>query len=226
MIGGVGPESTIDYYRSIISSYRERVGDSSYPSIVINSIDVNRLLAWMGENRLSEVTEYLIEAFRVLTDAGATFGLISANTPHIVFDEVRRGCAIPLISIVEVTRDEAMRRSMKRVGIFATRFTMQAGFYQHAFAERGIEIVLPTPDEQIYLHSKYIGELLEGEFRPGTREALLQICSRMVREDGIESLILAGTELPLLFQGLASHQVPFLNTTELHVAAAVAELLK
>jgi aspartate racemase len=104
IVGGLGPESTIDYYRSIITLYQQTVPDGSYPHLIINSIDVNRGLRLVGANQLDELAQYLVEAIQTLAGAGADFAFISANTPHIVFDEVRRLSSLPLISIVEATR--------------------------------------------------------------------------------------------------------------------------
>lgn len=125
IIGGIGPESTIVYYRSIVAAYREQKRDGSYPSILINSIDLTKMLGLIGANQLSEVAEYLANEVGKIAWTGADFGLLAANTPHIVFDEIQRRSPIPLISIVEATCMEAMRLGLKRIGLFGIRFTMQ-----------------------------------------------------------------------------------------------------
>jgi len=86
IIGGIGPESTADYYRLIIARYRELNKDGSYPSIIINSVDLKRLLDWMGAGEYLKVAEYFVAEVHRLARAGADFGLLSANTAHIVFD--------------------------------------------------------------------------------------------------------------------------------------------
>jgi aspartate racemase len=101
IVGGTGPESTIDYYRSLVARYRECVDDGSYPHILINSIDLKRLLDGMAAGDFASVANYLVEAVALLAQAGADFGLLAANTPHVVFDDVRQRSTIPLISIVE-----------------------------------------------------------------------------------------------------------------------------
>src|SRR5260370_36409579 len=143
IVGGLGPESTVDYYRSIMASYRGQKPDGSYPSIVINSIDLNRMLGLIAANELSRVTEYLIDEVIRLAGAGADFGLLAANTPHVVFDEVRRQSPIPLISIVEETCAAAKAMGLQKLGIFGTRFTMQGRFYPDVFAREGIVRVVP-----------------------------------------------------------------------------------
>src|SRR5215813_9696952 len=129
IIGGVGPESTIDYYGRIIALYRERTGDGSYPQFLINSINLKKGLDFMEANNLSGMADFLVEEIDKLARAGATFGLISANTPHIVFDEVTSKSPIALISIVETACAAANARKLKRLALFGTRYTMQAAFY-------------------------------------------------------------------------------------------------
>src|SRR5436305_6343647 len=123
IIGGVGPESTIEYYRNIIALYRERQRDGSYPEFIINSVNLKKGLVFMTANNLAGMADYLLEEIGKLERAGANFGLISANTTHIVFDEVASKSPIPLISIVEATCAAAKARKFKWLALFGTRFT-------------------------------------------------------------------------------------------------------
>jgi aspartate racemase len=113
---------------------------------------------------------------------------------------------------------------LKRVGLFGTRFTMQAGFFTRVFAKAGIAVVTPEPAEREVVHEKYMDELVRGSFLDATRERLLAIAQRMRRDDGIEALILGGTELPLLFRQPPA-DLPMLDTGRLHVEAAVEQML-
>jgi aspartate racemase len=227
IIGGIGPESTIEYYRSIIDSYRELRPDGGYPSVIINSINLTKMIDWFSAGQLAEVTEYLSGEIGKLASAGADFAVLAANTPHIVFEQVRRDSPIPLLSIVRATRDAAAASGLKRLGLFATRFTMRAGFYQETFLNAGMSIVLPDEGEQEYIHDKYMNELLRNIFLPETRERLLAIARRLKSEEAIDGLILGGTELPLILRGTDAEEagVPFLDTTRIHVHAIVTQLL-
>jgi aspartate racemase len=225
MIGGLGPESTLDYYQTIIALYRERTGDGSYPQFIINSIDLKRGLAFMDAGDLAGMVDYLLQAIGTLVRAGADFGLISANTPHIVFDEVATKSAIPLISIVEATCATAKALGLKRLALFGTRYTMQASFYPNVFSREGIELLVPEPNDQDYIHDKYMNELVPGKFLSETRSGLLAIVDRMKAKSDIDGVILAGTELPLILCDPAYNEIPFLNTTRIHVEAAVDEML-
>jgi aspartate racemase len=226
MIGGLGPESTVDYYRLIIARYRARNPDGSYPSLIINSLDVAKAIHLVDSGRLSELADYLAAGVERLARAGAAFAFFSANTPHIVFDEVQRRSAISLLSIVRAACDRARVLGLKNVGLMGTRFTMQASFYPDAFQRAGIAIVRPKESEQDFIHKKYLHELLNGTFLPETRAELLGIARRMKVEDGTEAMILAGTELPLLFRDAQSTETKFLDTTEIHAEAVVDELLR
>src|SRR5256884_7241513 len=191
IIGGLGPESTMDYYGRIIALYRERTADGSYPQFIINSIDMKEGLDFMDANNLAGMAEYLLEEIGRLAQAGATFGLISANTPHIVFDEAASKSPIPLISIVEATCVAAKARKLKRLALFGTRYTMQATFYPKVFSREGIELLVPESNDQDYIHDKYMNELVPGKFLPETRAGLLAIVDRMKATSDLASVAAA-----------------------------------
>jgi aspartate racemase len=225
ILGGIGPESTVEYYRGIIAGYRQQRPDGSYPSIFINSISVSKLLGWMDAGQLSEVVDYLAEELQKLVRAGVDFGIIAANTPHIVFDDLQRHSPIPLISIVEATCAEAKKQGIRTAGLLGTRFTMHASFYPDVFRREGITVVVPGDTEQAYIHQKYVGELLANTFLPETRARVLEIIQRMREQEQIQAVILGGTELPLLLRDNTACGIPLLDTTQIHVQAVVAELL-
>src|SRR5256884_9055613 len=232
IIGGLGPESTMDYYGRIIALYRERTADGSYPQFIINSIDMKEGLDFMDANNLAGMAEYLLEEIGRLAQAGADFGLTAANTPHIVFGDVAPKSPIPLISIVEATCAAAKARKLNRLALFGTRYTMQATFYPKVFSREGIELLVPESNDQDYIHNKYMNELVPGKFLPETRAGLLAIVDRMKAtsdlasvaaatygEAAIDGVILAGTELPLILCDPDYNGIPFLNTTKIHVEA-------
>jgi aspartate racemase len=225
IVGGLGPESTIDYYQRIIALYRERITDGHYPGFVIVNVDLRKGLDFMEANDLSGMADFLLEGIGQLARAGADFGIISANTPHIVFDEVAIKSPIPLISIVEATCAAAKAQKLKRLGLFGTRYTMQAEFYPKVFKPEGVELLVPDPRDQDYLHEKYFSELVPGRFFPETRAGLLAIVDQMKRTSDIDGVILAGTELPLILSDAHHNGIPFLDTTEIHVKAAVDRML-
>jgi aspartate racemase len=223
IIGGIGPESTIEYYRLIIAAYLERIPDGSYPSMIINSIDLKKLMSMAEANARDQMAEFLGTEIQKLARAGAECGLVAANTPHMVFDEIRRQSPIPLISIVEATCAQAKAMGLKKLGLFGARFTMQARFYPDVFSREGIALAVPEEHNQAFIHHIYLNELVKGVIRPETRERLFTIADRLKEREGIQGLILGGTELSLILRDATVHDIPVLDTTRIHAKAIVAE---
>ena len=225
MIGGFGPESTLEYYRLIIDQYRQQQGEGSLPEIIIYSMDMYVLLTLVEQKRWDNVTEFLLKGVNVLNKAGADFGIISANTPHIVYDRLKNLSPIPLISIVEETSKKAKELGLQRVGLLGTSFTMRGSFFQKVFSNNNILIVVPTEEEQAFIQHKLMTEIELGQFLEETRNDLLTIIKRMVDEDLIEGVILGCTELPLILTK-DGYDIPFLNTTKIHVESAIRYCLR
>ncbi len=225
IIGGIGPESTVEYYRLIVSAYLEREGSGNYPGIIINSINMKKMLDLIGDNRFEEVTNYLVGEIQKLASAGADYAVLASNTPHIVFNEINRASPLPMISIVEATCEEAVSKGMQRVGLFGTKFTMQGGFYDQIFSDQGITVISPEDNDQDYIHDIYMGELVKGIFRDETKKELLRIANTLKEKKDIQGLILGGTELPLILKKGDAEGIEFLDTTEIHVESIMQRLL-
>jgi aspartate racemase len=222
LVGGFGPESTVDYYLRIINVW-QRDQPGSAPSMVIDSLDVDRAIQLVTHDR-SALAEYLLDSLMRLAGAGADVAAITANTPHIVFDVLAPRSPMPLISIVETCADAAARQGRRRPLLLGTRFTMEAPFYPEVFARRGIEIATPDEADRGWVHGKYLGELLKGDFRDATRDGFVALIARLKDEQKVDAVILGGTELPLLLKSDTIAGLPALDTTALHVEAIVARL--
>lgn len=220
MIGGFGPESTLDYYRLLTHQYRQLTGEGSLPEIIIYSMDIYAMLKLVEEKRWDDLTEYLLKGINTLKTAGADFGFISANTPHIVFKQLKELSPIPLISIVEETSQKTKDMGLKKVGLLGTGFTMKSNYYQEVFAKDNIFIVLPNEQEKQYIQEKLMTEIELGVFHEVTRQGLLKIIKRMLDEDSIQGVILGCTELPLILTK-DEFGIPFLNTTQIHVRSVL-----
>lgn len=222
IVGGLGPESTIDYYRRILAAWHV-VEPLSSPSIVIDSLDVRTALQ-LAEHDRPALIEYLIASLRRLAGAGVSFAAMTANTPHLVFDELQLLSPIPIVSIVEVCARHAHAQGLRRLGLLGTRFTMEGAFYRDVFARYGIVVIPPGDLDRGWIHERYVTELLRGEFRADTRLAFVALIERAQRDDHVDGVILGGTELPLLLSTPVIAGIPVLDTTALHVAAIVAFL--
>jgi aspartate racemase len=149
---------------------------------------------------------------------------MTANTAHVVFDELLPLSPLPLLSIVETCADEAQRLGLKRLGLLGTRFTMEGALYPSVFRRRGIEIVAPNEPERLQLHERYVGQLLKGDFRDDTRAGVIALITRLRDEERVDGIVLGGTELPLLLRAPTIAGLPTLDTTALHVDAIVRRL--
>lgn len=216
LVGGMGPESTIPYYRGIVYGVQERVGETFFPELSIESVNVFDVLRLCREQRYDELTEYLMRPIGNLTRSGADVIALAANTPHIVFDRLRARSAVPLASIVEATAGEAARLHMSRIGLLGTIFTMKNDFFRKPFQRRNIEIIIPSDEEAAWIDDKIASELELGIINEETRAGLQAITGRMKKEKGIEAVILGCTELPLLIDD-ATSPVPCLDTMKIHI---------
>lgn len=225
IVGGIAPGSTIEYYRLLVDTYRARTQDNSYPPILLNSINMTKMLDHINSGQLDEAVDYLSRAVKALVAAGAEIGLLASNTPHIVFDEIQARSLIPLVSIVHAACDAAKAQGLTRLGLLGTRSTMQGRFYPEAFLRANIEVLRPTSKEQDFIHDKYMNELVKGVCLPETRAALLGIIDNFKERNSLDGIILGGTELPLLFRSDSAYGLPLLDTGRIHVEAVLAKAM-
>jgi aspartate racemase len=220
ILGGIGPESTVDYYKEIIRAFVTRHPELAYPEIIVYSANMNELMDFVATKHWSALSEWLLEKIKNLHLAGAEFAAIASNTPHIVFDEINAKSPIPLLSIVEETRKRAQEMGLKNIGLMGTKLTMEAEFYKKPFIDKGMSMVVPREEEQNLIHHRLFSEIELGIIKDSTREELLQIVKRMIEEYHIDSLILGCTELPLILTE-SRYGIPFLNTSAIHCESII-----
>lgn len=220
IVGGMGPESTLDYYKLMVEHYRDGQ-DSGYPELTIDIVDLEPILRFLEAGNRTALADYVVGSIDRLVRAGCTFAALTSNTSHVVFPDVAARSPIPLVSIVEAAADHASELGLRRPALLATSFTVKAGFYQEVFGRRGLTILTPSADEQGYLHQKYMDELVHGIVRDDTRAAFVRMANRLSAEEKADGLILGGTEIPLLLRGAQGINVPIIDTTIVHVRRLV-----
>jgi aspartate racemase len=225
IVGGTGPESTIDYYRMLVAAWKLRRADGSYPRVIINSLEAGRVFKWLGEGNMESVGRDLGSALQQLGAAGCGRALIASNACHLAFDHIAPTPMIPLIHIVEAARDAALSAGYHRLALLGTRFVATAGMYPDRFARAGMEIVVPSREEQDLVHAIYVDELVAGVFSDDSRDRLVELISTLAERDSIDAVILGGTELALTLTEPTYAGIPLINTAHVHVTAAVDWLL-
>lgn len=225
LIGGIGPESTIPYYRGIVYGVQSKVGKTFFPNLTIESLNVFDVLTMCDRKEYEALINYLMVAINNLKASGADFAALSGNTPHIVFDELQKRSTIPLVSIIEAACDETKRRNISKVGLLGTIFTMDGDFFKKPFANNDIKVVTPTEEEKRFVNQKIEQELELGIVKEETLAAFLKIVQRMKDEDGIQAIVLGCTELPLLFKDIKT-PVDCLDTMQIHVQTLINMIIE
>jgi aspartate racemase len=220
IIGGIGPESTIDYYKMIIGAFHDTHTESGYPEIIIYSADLSFLMRILESGNWEKLTEWLLDKVVAVHRAGAEFAVIGSNTPHMVFEKVRSRSPIPMLSIIDETRKVAQKNGFKRFGLLGTRFAMESDLYKKPFEVNGMSVVVPERADRERIHHRLFSEIELGIIKDSTRAELLTIVKKLIDTHSIEALILGCTELPLLLDK-DEFGIPFLNTTAIHAQSIV-----
>jgi len=221
ILGGLGPEPTVEYYQYIIEYFRKKSNTDDTPEIIIYSVNLQEFLQFVENEEREKTTDWLLERIESLHKAGADFALIAAGTPHLFFEDIRKESPVPLLSIVEETAKRAQSMSLKKLLLLGTKFTMSANFFQKVFSQEDMEIVVPAKKEQDYIHSKLIDELQFGRVVESTKSRVHSIVKDIMEKESIDGVILGCTEIPLLMPEERLFGLPLLNTTKIHAESAV-----
>ena len=220
LVGGMSWESTLEYYRIINETVKERLGGFHSARIVMVSVDFAEIESLQHKGDWDRMAVMLGEAFRTVERGGAEFALLCTNTMHKVFDRIQEAVRIPLVHIVDVTGREIKGRGLGRVGLLGTRFTMEQDFYKGKLArDYGLEVLIPDEAERQVIHGILYNELCLGQIKDASRDVFKEIIRRL-QGRGAQGIILGCTEIPLIVKPEDSG-LPLFDTTALHAKAAV-----
>jgi len=228
IIGGLGPEATVDYYKEMIGFVAQKnEGESfNFPEIIVYSVNMETFIGRLRKKDYTGAADYLSGCINKLAAAGAAFAAISANTPHLLFNEIQKKVSIPLVSIVEACRKRAEQLGVKRCGLLGTEFTMNASFYADEFTRSNIEVVSPESVDVKRINELLFTEMEHGIFKESSKTEILEIVRKMIEKQNIDAVILGCTEFPILFRDNEYLGIPFLNTTRIHVDAIIEKSLE
>lgn len=225
LIGGTGPESTIEYYKGIEYGVQQKSGRSFFPNLTIESLSVFEVLGFCEKQDYDGLTEYLLKGIRNLAAAGAQYAALTGITPHVVFDDLSEVSPIPLVSMVDTARDYAAAQGYRKICLLGTLPTMEGTFFQSSFAKRGIEVITPNAEEKSYIGTKIETELEFGKVLPETQRAFKEIAERIICEEQVQAVVLGCTELPLIFNGVEL-PVPYIDVMQVHINTLVNLILQ
>ena len=224
LIGGIGPESTVAYYRKIIHGVQAQAGKENLPSLSIESLNAFTVFHLCRQREFDQLADYVLAAVRSLAAGGAELVALTGNTPNIVMDRVRPLSPIPVVSAIDATCEAARQRGAQKVGLLGTVFTMTHSFFKTPFEDRGMQVFVPTGAQIERIQARIETELEHGIVKQETRQEFVAIIEDLQRREGIDHVALACTELPLILDDSIS-PVPCLDTVEIHVEALVRAVM-
>lgn len=220
MIGGMSWESTVTYYQVINEAVRKALGGFHSAKILMASVDFAEIEQCQRAGQWALMADILTDAAKGLEGAGADFILICTNTMHKVAPQVQDRLSIPVVHIAEATADALEQKSIRKVALLGTRYTMTQDFYKDRLIERGIEVLTPNAEDVDLVNGIIFNELCMGVIRPESKQALLAVIRKLAAK-GAEGVILGCTEIGLL---VAQEDVslPVFDTTLIHAEKAAA----
>jgi aspartate racemase len=226
IVGGVGPEATADYYRRMIDRWRVRGRASTYPSFIIDSLNSRKALDSILAGDLDPIARLYEESVARLAAAGAGLVIIASVMTHIVYDRVQPRATVPMLSIIDALVAAAQSGGIRRPLLLGTRPTTEGEFFARPFEAAGIDIVRPDEPDLAWVNEIYFRELVRGDIKDATRALLIDLIEKMKIVRDIDGVILGGTELPLILREPTYSGVPVLDSTGVHVEAAIDWLLE
>jgi aspartate racemase len=212
LIGGLGPGATVHYYQALLRAHAAR---GVRPDIVIVHADVGEVLGLVGQGDLAGLARYMADFVARLEKAGAEIAAIPAITAHACMPMLKPLSRLPLISIFDVVRSDLVRRGLRRITLFGTRFTVESDMFGQL---ADFDIVRPRADEAEAIYRVY-GELVAaGVGTEVQAEVVREIATKLMARESVEAIVVAGTELALIVDGERCGY-PIVDSAQLHVEA-------
>jgi aspartate racemase len=224
LIGGTTWVSTLDYYRILNETVKEKLGGAHSAQCILYSVDFEEVIKKQGE-KWDEIASSLIDIAKKLERSGADFLVICANTLHKLADEIKDNINIPILHIVDVTAEQILKNGLKRVGLLGTKYTMEENFYKKRLKDKfNIETIVPQTREREIIHNIIIDELTYEIINQSSKDKYIKIINDLISR-GAEGIILGCTEIPLLINK-NDINIYIFDTTYIHAKAAVEYALK
>lgn len=219
LIGGMSYESTADYYRIINQKINEHFGGHTSAKIVMFSVDFAEIEEYQRYGQWDKSALVLTDAARKLESIGADMIALCTNTMHIVADQIQQELYVPLIHIADVTARKILSQHIHKVGLIATRYTMEMDFYVKRLRDFGLEVQIPVAVDRQLINDVIFNELVHGVTKPESKQSFLNIVEKLSNR-GCEGIILGCTEVGMLIKK-EDTQLPLFDTTLIHCDSLV-----
>lgn len=224
LIGGMSWESSIEYYRIINETTKEKLGGLHSAKSLMLTVDFAEIEKLQHENKWDEAAQILIRCAQDLERGGADFIVLCTNTMHKLADQIIANINIPFLHIADATAKKIVSANIKRIGLLGTRFTMEHDFYKGRLIDSfGLDVVIPKESDREIVHRVIYDELVQGKVLASSREEYKRIIKDLIAQ-GAEGIILGCTEIELLVKD-GDSSVPLFPTTLIHAVSAVEEAL-
>ena len=225
LIGGMSWESSIEYYRIINETAKEKLGGLHSAKSLMVTVDFADIEKLQHEGRWDEAGQILVKCAQDLERGGADFIVLCTNTMHKLADQIIANVNIPFLHIADATAEKIVAAGIKRIGLLGTRFTMEHDFYKGRLIENfGLDVLVPNEADREIVHRVIYDELVQGKIVDISRNEYKRIMESLI-EQGAEGIILGCTEIELLIKDNDSNK-PLFPTTKIHAIAAVEQALK
>ncbi len=218
LLGGMSWESTVTYYQVVNRVIKEQLGGLHSAECILYSVDFHEIELCQAAGDWDKSASILTKAALALEKAGADFIVICTNTMHKVAEQVQESLNIPLLHIAELTADELLEKSLKKVALLGTIYTMEQDFYKAKVQARGIEVIIPEKQDRLLINSIIFEELCLGIAKEDSRKKLLNIVTQL-GQAGAEGVILGCTELGILLKQQDT-TIPLFDTAIIHATRA------
>lgn len=213
-------ESSLEYYRIINESVRDRLGRLHSAKIVMYSFDFEEIELLQRRGEWEKLTGIMVNAAQKVEKAGAGFVAICTNTMHKMAGKIEKNINIPLLHIADATAEAIKGKGLNNVGLLGTRSTMEHEFYKdRLFEKHGISAIIPGEKDRGIVHAIIYDELCRGKLCQNSKKNLKKIMERLVAS-GAQGIVLGCTEIPLLIQQ-KDVAITLFNTTEIHAKSIV-----
>jgi len=223
MVGGTSWASSKEYYYLINRGINQIKGGLIYPELILYSLNYGEIAELNKKNDLHGIYRIVSEAAFSLENIGVEGIILCANTLHMYADNLESKLTVPLINIADVVAERINEKSIDTVGLLGTKNTMQMDFYKKRLGQKGIRCLVPSEQEQDFIHNSIMQELIEEKYLQETRDRFLRIIFEL-GDKGAGGVILGCTEIPLLIKQEFSDLMLF-DSLKIHSEAAVNFIL-